>query len=566
MTLFLFTFSAQATLTSTIDRTTLSINESFTLTLSSDQSLDGQPDFSVLEKDFDILNRQQSNSIQMINGRTTRSIQWQLTLIAKHSGQLFIPVIHAGIEHSQAIAVLITKTRSINNSVNTTADIFMQVAVDNNSVYVQQQIIYIIKIFQNRSAGITIANGSTLSEPVLSHTDAVIQRLGDDRQYQVTQRGRHYNVIERRYSIYPQQSGTIDIQPLLFDARLVTQSRNRRFSPFANLQQKTKIKRIRSRGINVEVKPVPTRFKGKHWLPASDLSLQEAWSGDIIQLKTGEPITQTLTIEVAGLSSAQIPVIEYKVSADLKQYPDQAVLNDEPGYDGIHASRQQKLALIANKTGTIQLPAIEIIWWNTSTDRQETARIPTRALQITASDTNMGQVTPIMTEPEQVLAQKKPDTPSQPALKNPLKAAWWPWLTLLFALLWLGTLILWRRGHQQSNNPVPTSKPEQQGSSIKQLKQACQTDDNKQASAALIDWGRQQWSDQNINNLGQLASCCNNALAEQIYTLEKSLYNREDLHWQGQVLWQAFKQQTPVKHRGQPQQPVLNSLFRHQEL
>lgn len=563
--LFVFPFFTQAALTSSIDRNTLSLNESFTLTLSSDQSLDEQPDFSVLEKDFDILSRQQSNSIQMINRQTTRSIQWQLNLMPRRSGQLIIPAIHAGTEHSQAIAIIITKTRSTNNTVNSTEDIFIQLEVDNNSVYVQQQIIYTIRIFLRRNTGITIANGSTLSEPVLSRSDAVTQRLGDDRQYQTTQQGRSYSIIERRYSIYPQQSGTINIQPLVFDARLLTQGRSHRFSPFANLQQNTKVKRIRSRAINIEVKPVPAEFTGRHWLPASDLSLQENWSEDITQLKTGEPVTRTLTIEVDGLSSAQIPVIEYKIPADLKQYPDQAVLNDETGYDGIHASRQQKLALIANQAGTIELPAVDIIWWNTGTNRQETARIPARTLQVTASRTSMDQSTPIVTEPRPGLAEKT-DTPSHPAPKKTVKADWWPWLTLLFSLLWLGTLVLWRHGHQQSTCPA-ISKPDRPGASIKQLKQACQTANNKQASAALIDWGRQQWPDQGIDNLGQIASCCDTTLAEHIHTLEKSLYDRNNIQWQGQALWQAFKQQPPIKQRGQQQnKPTLNTLFKHQDL
>jgi hypothetical protein len=53
-----------------------------TITASDDP--DGEPDFSPLDKDFEILNQSQQQSVQIVDWEKTKSIQWLLTVMAKH--------------------------------------------------------------------------------------------------------------------------------------------------------------------------------------------------------------------------------------------------------------------------------------------------------------------------------------------------------------------------------------------------------------------------------------------------------------------------------------------------
>jgi hypothetical protein len=56
----------------TSDRDPVSLEESFNLVFSADEDPDGEPDFSPLNEDFDVLRQSRSTQINMINGRLTR--------------------------------------------------------------------------------------------------------------------------------------------------------------------------------------------------------------------------------------------------------------------------------------------------------------------------------------------------------------------------------------------------------------------------------------------------------------------------------------------------------------
>ena len=105
----------------------------------------------------------------------------------------------------------------------------------------------------------------------------------------------------------------------------------------------TKTKRILSKEVVLEVKPKPAGFTGKDWLAAEKLELTQEWSGNTQQMKVGEPVTRTLTLQGVGTTVGQLPELSAtKPDANLKAYPDQPVLNEHKLPEGISASRQEK--------------------------------------------------------------------------------------------------------------------------------------------------------------------------------------------------------------------------------
>ena len=61
--------SQAATITVTTDRASVGLNESFMMTFESDSSVDSDPDFSPLNKDFQILSRNSSSNLSIVNGK-----------------------------------------------------------------------------------------------------------------------------------------------------------------------------------------------------------------------------------------------------------------------------------------------------------------------------------------------------------------------------------------------------------------------------------------------------------------------------------------------------------------
>ena len=174
---------------------------------------------------------------------------------------------------------------------------------------------------------------------------AVIEKLGEDKSYEV-QRGRNqYLVIERQYAIFPQKSGLIKIDPIIFQGQVGGAGRLF-IDPFGPQPQAVM---KRSKSLELNVKPVPDTFTGSSWLPATKLELSEQWSSDPLKINQGEPVTRTLKLEARGLPASQLPEIVSELDKKLKQYPDQPILDEKYDRHGLNGIRQQKTALIPSR-------------------------------------------------------------------------------------------------------------------------------------------------------------------------------------------------------------------------
>ena len=58
-------------------------------------------------------------------------------------------------------------------------------------------------------------------------------------------------------------------------------------------------------GITIDIKERPAAAPGgEDWLPVTGLSLEESWSGNIEDLKVGDSVVRTLTLQAQGLDGA----------------------------------------------------------------------------------------------------------------------------------------------------------------------------------------------------------------------------------------------------------------------
>jgi hypothetical protein len=76
-----------------------------------------------------------------------------------------------------------------------------------------------------------------------------------------------------------------------------------------------------SRELTVNGEPRPATVHGE-WLPAEQITLHESWEDKPPQLKVGEPVTRTITIEAKGLVAPQIPPLSLAQPANARSYPE----------------------------------------------------------------------------------------------------------------------------------------------------------------------------------------------------------------------------------------------------
>lgn len=533
----------------TVDRSPVGLNESFQITFIADQTPDGQPDFTPLEKDFEILGQSQSRSTSLINGQYSRTQQWKLSVMAKHAGELTIPAIAFGKDRSNEVSLTVAEvgSREIQAA---DEELFLEVKATPKTPYVQSQVLYTLRFY--RRVSITQAR---LSEPELDN--AVIEKLGEDSNYTTQIGGIAYQVTERKYAIFPQQSGTMTIAPLQLDAEVITVGQPQ-FNGFFN-RQSTKLKRINSNSITLDIKPIPETFTGGHWLAAEKLSLSQEWSGDIARMSVGEPLTRTLRIAAQGTTVGQLPELhKAPKQAELKTYPDQPILNENKGLEGIMALREEKIAFIPGKAGQYTLPAIEIPWFNTRTGQVEIAKLPETT--VIAEGAMSAKELPPPTSDAEFKVQEETAI-SQSAPQSSSQADYWMWMALFFAVGWLATGLYF--GLRRSVKPeVKPHDPIQESLSdfVKCLKKACAENDPQAAKNALIGWGRAKY---HAVSLGALANHCEARLRDEIMLLNACLYSADRPDWQGKKLFQAFSEhKAREQFSDKPVDKELEPLYR----
>ena len=208
---------AQASVIASVDRADIELNESFTLKITVDTAIDTEPDASRLDADFFVGTRSQLSNTTIVNGQISRSRTWTYVLMAKREGNLEIPAVIIGSEQSEPVPI---KVRAPSNALPGEADIFVTTEVDHTDSFVQAQLLYTVKVYRS-----VATRQPRLSEPDIGGVEVLIEVAGEERSYESILNGKAYNVVERVYAIFPQESGEIAIAPARFEARVLRDGR-----------------------------------------------------------------------------------------------------------------------------------------------------------------------------------------------------------------------------------------------------------------------------------------------------------------------------------------------------
>ena len=512
--------AGQAAVSVEVDRAPVIADQAFRLIFESAEEIDAEPDFSPLNESFTLLGNNRQTSVNIVNGRLSRAQKWVLTLITDKTGTLTIPPIAFGNTKSEARRIeVVAEARPAGKG----EDIFIEVEVDEPNPYVQAQVVYTLKLL--RAARVSNAS---LTEPAVADGRALINKLGEDKNYRIRRNNRPYRVTERRYAVFPQASGPLKIEPVLFKG----QSGGGLFSldPFAPRPRPIV---IRSAPVALAVRPIPAAFSGERWLPAARLNIQEQWSTDPALLKQGEAATRALTLEAGGLAASQLPALDSALPDSFKTYPDQPEFEEANDRRGLVGTRREKMAVIPLAAGEFILPAIRIPWWNTETDRPEVAELTARRVKVQAA-----APAPAGPQDEPAPAGQAEAAPGA-AGSGAGAGAYWPLVSFALFILWLGTLGLWWRGRRVKNGATPAKPP-----SPASIKRACMKNDAAGARDALLFWAGAKWPDKAIKNLAALGARGDAEFQSKINALNRHLYGQHSAEWDGPAFYQVFTAQS----------------------
>ncbi|HET6603490.1 MAG TPA: BatD family protein [Xanthomonadaceae bacterium] len=485
-----------------LDRDSIQLGETVTLNIEAGAGAD-EPDFSVLARDFELLGTSSRTQLSFSNGRRSASTLWAVALEPRREGTIAIPAFDLGGPGSTRPLTLAVRAALAPADADSGANVFLEIEAEPLEPYVQQQVRYTVRLHY----AVTLLEGQ-LDEPAADGVE--LRRLGSDRSYRTTLAGRRYNVVERRYALIPERSGELTVPGPRFRGRALGARRS--FSidgdPVA----------ARGESLVLNVRTAPDGAPSP-WLPARELQLERTDPALPAEVSVGEPVTITVRLSAQGLGSSQLPEIELPPIEGAQVYPDLPSTRESEDQGWLTGVRERRFAIVPERAGELQLPAIEIAWWDVGSDRVARAAIAPAMIRVLPAAGSM---------PDPA------DTPASAPVPGSVQTSAgsngpgvWPWLAAALAAAWALTLAwAWsvRRPRAGRAGTAPAAEPAPPAPS---LEEALRSGEAARIVAALLAAAARQG--RTVRNLGELAAAvADPAQARALQRFERARFGDGD--------------------------------------
>ncbi len=433
LALFLVALPAQAaTFKATVDRTQLYMGEGILLTLSlvdSDtrlraQGLDPNVDLSVLTRDFELGTPRASHryNIHRNRGRSTSEIR--VHLFPRRPGELQIPPFTVDGLSTAAIALRVLPARE-----DPSPPVFVRHGSDKDRLWTGERTLVYLDLYHRVTLKSARLGGPLDTEPKRLH----LSELPVEERKAMIQ-GLEYQVTRTAWSLTPVIPGTLEIY--FPDVWVETAEGERIRLPFAD-------RRIEVMALPAEV--APGTLVGR---PALEQNLPQEG------LRVGSPFTWEIVLRAATDLQALPASLPLDAPPALKIYfePPQ---RDWETVDGQSlAVARYRAYVMPLVPGRLALPELRLPYFDPATRRLAEVRLPPAEVAVAPGvrpPMSMADMPPASSPAmPQGPAGTAETTPVSPGTDTLARTA-----AILFATLWLLTLLLWWRHARRLASPTP---------------------------------------------------------------------------------------------------------------
>ena len=455
--LLALSLGAQAQTRAWLDRDRIASGDTATLNIQTDQPAASAPDYSPLLSEFELSGNTSRREFEIVNGVSRTRVMFAVALRPRREGVIGIPGLRVGSRTTQPLTLTVTAAAIAPPRAG--GVVFIQAEADDQDPYVQQAVGYVVRLYY----AVPLISGQLDQDPP---EGATLQRVGEDLQYQRELGGRRYTVVERRFLLIPERSGTLTIPGARFQGRGVGGFFDELFGDGQ--------RDLRARGTPrlLQIRAAPANAP-QPWLPLRGLSLRYLATPQAA--RAGEAVTVTIEATADGASAAQMPELNLPVGSGAQVFAEPAQA-DESFVEGRPQVRiARKFQLVPAQAGALRISGPRLQWWDVRAGIARTASLPDLNLQVSPGVGGFG--TPAVPAPGTEADQEGSDWMRVPGVQGEIR----PWAlgTVLFAALWLGTLMwgLHRRPGAlpiagEQHNAVPSS-----AKSLRDLKRALEVGD-----------------------------------------------------------------------------------------
>ena len=352
-----------------LDRPETQLVDSVELIVSVGGSRDGEstPEIRGLEN-FSVRSGGTSSRVEVINGKISSGVDYTYFIQPKKVGSFQIGparVLINGKTYSSNTAKLRVVKPAEGEGAEHSA-IFLTAELSDDTVYVEEQTIYTLKLYLRR-------NVRNINLNLPETENLIFKQISKPTEYRSTRRGQVFQVIEVRYAVMPSKAGSYAVDPATMSMTVLQSRRssNRGFfdDPFSSFSSGRPLS-VASKSLQLTVRPLPQEGKPPDF--SGLVGKFKMWSKlEPVSLKTGE--SATLTVSVSGQGNVnRIPDLKIPELTHIKIYADKPVLESTQDSEGTKGSKTMKWALVPEKDGRLEVPPVAVSFFDTENQRYKT--------------------------------------------------------------------------------------------------------------------------------------------------------------------------------------------------
>ena len=437
MSFALLPMPAQAAARAWLDRDRIELGETATLNVETDQATAQAPDYAALQGAFELSGHSSSRSFSLANGQQQTRVLYAVALKPLREGVLSIPALRVGNASTARLQLSVVPAPV--TPARDGAPPFIESEADLQTPYVQQSVGYVLRLYY-----LPPLVSGTLDQPVPE--GASMQRIGSDLQFTREIDGRRYTVVERRYQVVPERSGTLTIPGARFEGRGAGGFFDDIFSDGRRALTANGAPRI------LQVQAVPDGAP-QPWLPLHALDLRYVESPT--SARAGSAATIVVEARADGAVGTQVPELQLPQIAGVQVFAEPAQIDESFDHGRPQTRVTRKFSIVPSQPGALRLPGPRIGWWDVRAGAARTASLPAIALDVEAG-TGTGSGTAAGDSAPSSLPGGRP-AGLPVAGPSSLGLSVWMVAAMVFALLWLLTL-WWGLGQRRRAQALPHAR------------------------------------------------------------------------------------------------------------
>ncbi|WP_061016366.1 BatD family protein [Vibrio splendidus] len=483
LTLLLGAFSSfsalAATAVASVSQNSVTKDQVFLLRVATDEKVSSDAlDLTALQQDFYVGTPSFGSSMRIVNGSRSVSSEWNISLAPLRLGKIHIP----SFDIEGAKTKPITINVAVNKAAPTQHDMAeFQLNLSKDSLYPQEVAELDVKL-------IIKADPRRLQDPKIappSSPSLDVEPIGESKQFQDVLNGQEVTVVQQSFRISSPKAGQFKLIGPKLTGAVVYSTNNSSTTRLFQLDTPVET-------LEVTVKEVPKGYQGE-WLPTSSFKLIQQWSDSQgnqlansstlsddkpnIEMEAGDSLTRTITMTASNLTQHQLPKLNITYPNSVRVYEEKPQFGTTQSGDAVVVYKQ---VLIPKEAGNISLPDVSQTWFNTDSQSEQTSKAQGLELTVKASDRAASSTPPVTATPAQQVS------PTVITVDSP---GIWPYLTALFAVLWLvSSAIAFYFWSRRGVTTKPTHIVERQSNTADALIEALKAKDGVMTRTLFEQW------------------------------------------------------------------------------